>query len=111
MYPPIFVADHRIGPAASLGDSRHHDRPPAPRRGAPVVLVMMPDPATAPHGPHAAVIPVVPAPPEIRRAALVALAADPRFQRRALPAPRTGLRVRLGQWLMALGWQLVRRAP
>jgi hypothetical protein len=52
----------------------------------------------------------MPAPPELRRAALVALAADPRFQRRVMPAPRIGLRIRLGQWLMALGWHLVRRA-
>ena len=110
MYPPIFVVDHRIGPAPAPGDDRHHDRPPPPRRGAPAALVLIPDTGTAPHGPHAAIIPVMPAPPEARRAALVALAADPRFQRRAVPAPRTGLRIRLGQWLMALGWHLVRRA-
>lgn len=105
MFPPIFVVDHRVVPAPFPADPRHKDRPHV-RRGQPERLDLRVDPHAAPHGPADAPIPDVPM--AQHRALLIELASDPRFARDARPATRPGLRVRLGQALMRLGWRLVR---
>lgn len=108
MHPPLFVVDHRIGPDPAPADTRHRDRPFI-RRSKPEALGFAASRHDAPFGPADAPIPAVPA-PEIRRAQLVALANDPRFQARALPQAG-GLRFRLGQALMRAGWRLLRAGP
>jgi|GEM_PF-662384 hypothetical protein len=105
MHPPLFVVDHRIGPDPAPAFERHRDRPII-RRNRPEALGFAGSRHDAPHGPAQAHIPAVPS-PEARRAKLVALASDPRFQARAMPR-RVGLRLRLGQALMRAGWWLMR---
>ena len=105
MHPPLFVVDHRIGPDPAPAPARHRDRPII-RRSHPEALSFAASRHDAPHGPAEAHIPAVPT-PEARRAKLVALASDPRFQARATPRP-AGLRLRLGQALMRAGWWLMR---
>ena len=105
MHPPLFVVDHRIGPDPAPAPARYRDRPII-RRSHPEALSFAALRHDAPHGPAEEHIPSVPA-PEARRAKLVALASDPRFQARALPRP-VGLRLRLGQALMRVGWWLMR---
>ena len=105
MHPPLFVVDHRIGPDPAPAFERHRDRPII-RCSHPEALGFAASRHDAPHGPAEAPIPAVPT-PEARRAKLVALASDPRFQARAFPRP-VGLRLRLGQALMRVGWWLMR---
>ena len=104
MHPPLFVVDHRIGPDPAPAHARHRDRPII-RRSRPEALSFAVSRHDAPHGSAEAHIPAVPS-PEARRAQLVALASDPRFQARAMPRP-VGLRLRLGQALMRAGWRLL----
>ncbi len=104
MHPPLFVVDHRIGPDPAPAPARHRDRPII-RRSRPEALGFAASRHDAPHGPAEAHIPAVPS-PEARKAQLVALASDPRFQARAMPRP-VGLRLRLGQALMRAGWWLM----
>lgn len=108
MHPLLFVVDHRIGPDPAPADMRHRDRPIL-RRSQPQALGFAASRHDAPFGPADAPIPAVPA-PVVRRAQLVALANDPRFQARAHPRPG-GLRFRLGQALMRVGWRLLRTNP
>lgn len=107
MFPPIFVVDHRIGPGGPpVDDDRHHDRPHV-RRSQPQVLVIIDTRHDALSSPASGVIPDVPE-AQRRRALLIDLAADPRFASNAKVAQRAGLRLRIGQALMRLGWWLVR---
>ena len=105
MHPPLFVVDHRIGPDPAPADARYRNRPII-RRSHPEALGFAASRHDAPHGPAEAHIPAVPT-PEARKAKLVALACDPRFQARAMPR-LAGLRLRLGQALMRAGWRLMR---
>ncbi len=105
MHPPIFVVDHRIGPGPAPVFDGHQDRPKN-RRHAPQRLEMTDSRHSAPFSPAMGVVPDVPEPVR-QRALLIALANDPRFQR-ARPTPRaSGIRVRLGRLLMAIGWRLI----
>jgi hypothetical protein len=108
MHPPLFVVDHRIGPDPAPAGLRHRDRPFI-RRSQPEALRFAASRHDAPSGPAAAHIPAVPS-PEVRKAQLVALANDPRFQARTAPRP-AGLRLRLGKMLMRAGWWLMRASP
>ena len=104
MHPPFFVVDHSIGSDPESAHARHRDRPII-RRSHPLALGFATSRHDAPHGPAEAPILAVPS-PEARKAQMVALASDPRFQARAMSRP-VGLRLRLGQALMRAGWRLL----
>ena len=98
MFPPTFGTDPRIGP--DLHKFLDERRPI--RRSGPQTLGFAPKLA-----PFVSYDPPVIAYPR-PRATLYDLANDPRFARRTVNLPQDGLRQRLGNFLLRLGWSLVR---